>query len=462
MRTYSKTIILCLICILSSCSKKKDDTWNTIAVGLPNKLDPSVAMLNMGYYLLKQTHLPFLQKNSKGTFDSNLLTEWSRSLNSQDFKFCLKIAADFDNNNKYTSLGLFADLKRIATKYDKESRISKKNDCILVSFGQSSFSFLEVLSQYENAPTLPIDDKPFDLGLGAYRVKDFTKDNIVLERKVKVNDGYNKIIFHSYNGKDDTILQRNDIEDFNRVLISHLPSWVIKKYKSYPVSLLQTVVLLLNQKNFNERNSLFNCLDVKKFRDAYFPKRNQYADITTILPLGIVGGEKGLPNQSCPKNLGSMREFVIYNWNVDNQLSLKKYFSEIEKQHGIKVKIKNIKMSEFANLVLKDTHPYDMAVIALDAVSEDYEAFFGPLVNKVRVIDVKAPKSAKLLGEINNLRDDDKRVKIIRALNDQLNRKKVVLPLFQEVRQFYFPDHLTGLKLGRDSLEYLNIAEIKL
>ena len=89
--------------------------------------------------------------------------------------------------------------------------------------------------------------------------------------------------------------------------------------------------------------------------------------------------------------------------------------------------------------------------------------FFGPLISSEKsILDLPLGKGKKILSEINNSLTPQKNLQLIEKMNKYIESEYVILPLYQEVRKFYFPQHIKGLKLGRDNLEYLEIAEIVL
>ena len=378
MYTFQAAIIFLTFFVFVGCKNKKDDTWDVIAVGIPTKISPEVAQINMGLYILKQTHEPLLKRNSTGNHVSNVLSKWTRSIDNKKFELCLKDHLKFSSDKKYTSKMFFRDIKRIVSKYDNSAQITTKNNCANISFQNASISFLEELSKYENAPTLNIDGMNWDYGLGKFQVKNFDADKIRLTRKAKVNNGYNSIVFHSYTGKDDKLLANQGIEDYNRVLIEHLPEKIISEYNSYPVSLLQTVNLVINHKDKEVRKILFNCIDVKKFRKNFMPKQPEFPNVKTVLPIGILGAESGLTDQICPDSIDKVKNIIFTNWNHSSSKLLKEYFDELKAKHDIEIKVKNVSMSDFVNTIFDNPHPYNLTVVAIDAVRTDYEAFFWP------------------------------------------------------------------------------------
>ncbi|MCT4642772.1 MAG: hypothetical protein N4A33_10805 [Bacteriovoracaceae bacterium] len=459
MRTYFKTLIVGLIFILTSCSDNKDRNWNTIAVGLPKEVKPSIAQINMGLYVIKQTHEPILRPKNRNELYSQILSKWNRNKNNTAFKFCLKENLVFDDDMPYKQEEFHNHLKVITKKIASDVVIKKSNQCSIVEFKGPQNDFLSYLAKYENAPSKKVTNRPWEIGLGPYKVVSLEDQKIKLIRKKPTDDGYNEIIFESYNGADDKILKRKEIEDFNRVLITDLPSWIKESYKEYNVALLQSVNLLINVKNKDERKYLFNCLDIEKFRQAFMPKQLSFTDIKTILPIGIPSAKKGKAAQNCKKLEKLSPKYKFYNWNKSSSESLKNYFADLKEKTNILIEVVDITMDYFVEIILKNPHPYDLTVAALDAVSIDYDAFYSPVLSDVSVIDFRDDKSQKLY---NKFKTANKKGLILEDLNKAILESNLILPLYQEVRDFYYPKQIKNLNLGIDDLEYLEIGDLKI
>ena len=459
MCSYNKKIIflfLAFICF-GSCSSS-DDTWDIISVGLPKVISPKIANINMGLYILKQTHEPLLRYRKRTEIYSNLLESWSRNLEDKRFSFCLKKDLRFSDEKVFDVTSLEKYLYRQAKAFEKKVVLESDKSCIIVKFNQSQKSFLNTLTKYENAPSSTSKSKSWENGLGKYKIASIESSKINLERKTKTKDGYNFVNFWAYSGKDDPILTRNGIEDYNRVLIQDLPMKMLKTHQKFNVALLQTINLVLNVKEDGLRNALYNCINIDEFRQAFMPEQERFLDVAGVLPIGIPRSNKGQVEQKCETNkLVNNRGLKFFNWNKSSSNSLKNYFTKLKEETGIDIQVIDITMSQFVEMVLKSPHPYDLTVVALDAIDIDYDAYFSPIIDDTSILDVERNDLKHLYDQYKKNKSEDN----IDYISSKILERNLLLPLYQEVRDFYFPAHVEGLILGKNDLEYLEISELR-
>jgi hypothetical protein len=463
MRSYYEKIVILFLLMLSiaSCSRKHDDvTWDIIAVGLPKIITPSVANINMGLYILKQTHEPFFRYRKRTELYSNLFKTWNRDLKYQRFNFCLKNDLYFNEEKKYTIRGLKSDLMKVIKKFNSEYKLNIKNNCIKISFNKSQNNFLDILTKYENSPSHSLPSSNWEDGLGPFYITGMGIKKISLERKEKVSNGYNFINFWSYSGANDNILNQDGIEDYNRVLIQDLPTEKLKDYQKFNVALLQTINLVLNIKDRELRKNLFNCMDISDFRKAFMPKQKNFLDVGSILPIGIPFSKQGKIAQDCDFSSIKRDEVIkFYNWNKSSSISLKGFFTNLKRKTGLNIEVIDISMNQFVDMVLKSPHPYDLTVVALDAIDVNYNAYFSPVIDKKSILDVKRKRLDKLYNKFKDTKPNEFSV---RSITSAISKEHLLLPLYQEVRDFYFPKHVKALTLGKNDLEYLEINELEL
>jgi len=463
MRPYFTKIAFLLFALYSfvGCSSQiEDKTWDIIAVGLPQVVNPSIAEINMGLYLLKQTHEPLFRYRKRTELYSNLLKKWDRDSNYRIFNFCLRDDLYFSKNHKYGLDGLKSTLLEVLNNMNSSHAIEIKGDCLLVQFENEERSFLDALTKYKYAPSKASINKKWEDGLGHFLVTNIGPRKISLKRKREIQDGYNYINFWAYNGANDAILKKGGIEDYNRVLIQDLPLSRLKNYQKYNVALLQTINLVLNIHDPKLRKRMFHCLDIDEFRQAFMSKQKSFLDTGTILPIGIPYSKKSRVKQNCNKKIvDGFSTVKFYNWNKSSSKSLESYFSSLKKKLGLDIKVVNITMNQFVDMILKSPHPYDLTAVALDAVDINYEAYFSPIIENKSIIDVKRKHLRKLYKsfKMNGVTKDG-----VESINSDILNKHLILPLYQEVRDFYFPKHIKSLTLGKNDLEYLEISELRI
>ena len=114
------------------------------------------------------------------------------------------------------------------------------------------------------------------------------------------------------------------------------------------------------------------------------------------------------------------------------------------------------------DIAFKSPHPYHLTIAALDAVRADYSAYFSPLLSNKSLLDIKLPGVHSILEKALNATQGSEKLKCVKLVNQQIAQTAIVLPLYQEVRKFYFPKRIKNLRLGENDLEYIEIGELKI
>lgn len=190
------------------------------------------------------------------------------------------------------------------------------------------------------------------------------------------------------------------------------------------------------------------------------PKQDSFLDTGTILPIGVPYSNKSRVKQNCKResfiHLGTVK---FYNWNKSSSKSLENYFISLRDKTGLNIKLVDITMNQFVDMILKSPHPYDLTVVALDAVDINYDAYFSPIIDDKSIIDVKRNPLKKLYKSFkkNGVTKDG-----VESINSNILNKHLILPLYQEVRDFYFPSYIKSLTLGKSDLEYLEVSELRI
>jgi len=474
MCTYtSKKIILLLVMLsfcVSSCGKKEknDEAWDVLSLVIPEKVSPEVSFANIGFYVLRQTHEPiFHWSNIKAQYYSTILKSWNRSSDFKIFTFCPDATKLFDRNQKFSEKILENSLKKSLNKASGHYIISTEGKCVVLKFERPEKQLLKTLSYYEMAPSISTENPKIELGLGPFKGIKISDDELFLERKEKAKNGYNYIRFTRYKGLQDRNLNNVNIEDFNRIYVTDVPDWIKKSYDNYGVMLLQSLVLLINVKDPVLRSYLYNCLDVKKIRQAFSPRQEKFYDIGNILPVGIIGASNTLPVQKCEKYRANLthknsKALIFLNWKESSQDTLSNYFSEFSLKNKIEIKVNPLPITNLLHVVFNRPHAYDLHIMAIDAVRPDYSAFYEFFNDRNdAVVDINVPIK-KLLNDLYAESNDSKIEQIVKKINGILANSGVVLPLYQQVRDFYYPKNVKNISFGKNFLEYPDVAELKL
>lgn len=464
MRSYISKISLLLLCWLlgSGGCTQVDHTWDVLALGLPNMVTPAVASLNMGLYILKQTHEPFFRSDRDDNIFSNILTHWERTPDDTHFTFCPNQTLSFDKKQSFTPQFVAEYLQKIAATHDLQVSIRIASDCVALVGDKPLPQLLHMLSDYEFAPSVASDNPKIEFGLGPYFVKQLTEKEVVLERKQPRSDGYNVIRFINYTGKGMSELSDRTIEDFNRVYVEDLPDWLQHEYEKYDVSLLQSINLLINIPSAPIREAIYHCMDIQQLRAAFMPHQQHFADIATVLPIGMAGAVVGRAPQHCALANKLQQHVSFLNWKPDNIEPLTRVFADFEKRTGITITMHASSPTALLAAVNEKPHPYELTIVAIDAVKADYSAFFGYLIDGKRSLhDIGLPSATAICQQaIDGV--DGTTNRTVDQCNAELANAAILLPLYQEVRSFFYPKSLKHIEIGKNFLEYPEIGDIRL
>lgn len=466
MLPYHKKICCALGALLIvGCTKPQDQTWDALVLGLPDHVHPDINLLNMGHYILIQTHEPLLRQDESHRYYSNVLRRWERSSDETRYVFCPDEQVRFTAQANFTPLHLSQHLQQLTQSRNLPGAIAiTQEQCVEVRFPQPVPHFLSMLTSHEHAPTLASADSRIHFGLGPFEVTSMTRDEISLRRKQPIRNGFNQIRFLDYKGRQDPHLNDQVIEDFNRVYVSDLPAWVKSTYTPHDATILQTVNLVINHPSRSIRRLVYDCLNIQEFRKAFMPGQDSFFDIATILPVGIAGAQEGMPSQVCDKRLQPAKasDLVFFNWKTDNLAELQRFFKSLAEFTNLHVTAQAIEPVDFLNIVLSRPHPYHLTVVALDAPQPNYDTFYDFILQKGSVTDVDLSPARALYAQLKASASAAEQVAIIDKLNAQLRAEAIILPLYQEVRPFYYPKRLRGMVIGRDYLEYPRVGELRL
>lgn len=471
MHSHIKTGLIAFLsaCILglSSCGRRQGHVWQALLPALPPRISTELAGINVELYILMQTHEPLFRTGDGQNFRSAILRDWSRSLDSKQYRFCPDTSLIFDRAQEFSVDALRTHMDSVTRRLDAAYSIAQDSSCVSVKFENAQTGFFDFLSLYENAPTRKLDDARLESGLGPYKVKEFSATKVVLTRKSPIADGYNEIILRLYKGPDDPELSSRRTTDFNRIPSSSLPSWVKSEYQDIGGSLPKSFNLIINHPDPRIRKAVYGCLDMDALRRAYFPARSTFFDLKTLLPVGVPGAQPGKPAQICDKSAlpprNSTPPLVFVDWAGENEAPLRGLLTRFTEETGIAVELKRTTLSDLASVILKRPHPYNLAVIALDAVRPDAQSFLDYVVTPVGLLDVDLPKASRMYPLMLAEKNPTLRRSLTIEIMNEITRHAVVLPLFQDARRFYYPTGIKNINTGDGFQgEYPNIGELRL
>lgn len=440
----------------------EERVWGVAVTGLPEKVAAEQADEDVPLYILKQTHEPLLRSDDGQNYTSKILSSWHRSADSSLYSFCPAPEARFDENNPLSLALMAAHLKTVTDRFGGKFSIKSGTACVAVQFGKSRRGYMRFLSMYENSPTIK-KTAVAELGLGAFRVAEINRDYIRLERKKYCRNGYNRIMLYEAAPDSSADMSRKDIADINRISWRSAPSGTLERFRAFNNIPLKTLGLVLVTPNKYLRSIVYNCMDITQLSHAVYPQKKGFSAISTILPVGVPGGRPGVPARECrvdsKKNAGTT--LLIAAVDRDNAAELRIVADRFYERTGIRLSFKTYSAGELVKLLFKRPHPYDMVPIMYSVVQPEYETFFKDFSVKDGFLDYDLPLVLRLRKELLGAEDDQKKLRIINDINSELVREAVVLPLFQEVRKFYYPAEIKNLLIGKGFTEYPEVADFR-
>lgn len=444
-----------------------DRVWDVVMMGLPKSLEPrDIEVAPIGY-LLNQTHRPLFNQNEDGVYTSEILSDWAQDRGGLNVKVCVKPGMAIHNVGPFDAVKLAEFLKRRLSELKLQATITPAVPCVALSFTQRHHGFFDLFTRFENAPTWKVDHSAFESGLGEFYVANISEDKIELLRKEDSGRGFNKIFVHAYKSKQhlEELIRTQIIEDVNRVSPELVPDEIKKTYRNYGVVLLQTGILLLNVKDANLRRIIYNCLDIQKFRQAFSPGQSEFKNIQTILPIGVPGAREGLPAQNCThrKNASTTYPTVkFWNWKDNNRESLKSFWKEFTDQTGVQVEYSDISPEKLFAIAKGQERKHELVVLGLSATEFHYRDFYQYLVDPNH--SMLSNSTLDLSATLAKLDQKPNKVELesgIATIDSTIASEGLALPLFQQIRQFYYPYELKGISFGSNYLEHPIIAEIR-
>lgn len=444
------------------CAPRNQD-WVVLANGLPEKILPELASRSVVYYILRQTHEPLFRLDDGENYSSRVLKRWSRDISDGSFEFYPDTSLKFNEEIAFSEELFDKYIHLVARKYDSSAKITRNEGCFRVSFSGPRSSFLEFLTRYENAPSVKVAET-FEQGLGPFRISRLGGGEAVLLRRSPASSGYNKIILHEYglwkkSGSSDRL-----ISDFNRIPSQDVPDWVENKYSGYNNVTLKSGNLIINHPDRRIRKLIYNCVDVRQFRQVFLPSKKDFYSIKTVFPMGVPGAEPGLSEQTCDRKIKaglSGARFTFANWRDDNLGQLSEFAGDFYRKTGVKMDVVNSNPQELIKRLHKAPRPFNAIVMYLDAIRSEQAAFFEVFLKSDGYLDFPLPGVAEMLKRMNAERDVRHREAIGADIAIALRKEAVVLPLYQEERVFYYPKDIRNLNVGVGFIEYPEVADFR-
>jgi hypothetical protein len=437
------------------------DRWTAFMMGVPGKLELKRSVEAATSYVLKQTHEPLFRKEDGENYSSRVLTRWSRDLFKKEYCFCPDQSLEFDAANRFNA-GFFAKyIKQATAKYSEDFSFMQSGECSVIRFKQPEAGYLDFLSKYENAPSV-MGNKWGEVGLGPFQIGGVKEGEMRLVRKSKISGGYNEIILKEFKGVADREYSESRASDYNNVPVYYQPDWREREYQGVDTVDLQVNGIVINVPDEEVRERIYNCLDVDRFRRAFFPERKEFLDIATVLPIGMAGASPGKAVQHCPSgHWSSRKQFVLLNHIKGNDEQLSKIIDEFFSRTGIRIKIIKCTPGELVKALQSTPRGYDLIVAAIGSMQTEYSTLFNYFVRDNGFYDFRVPRVGRLHQELIHERDKNSAALRASEIASELENGEFFLPLHQNTRRLYYPKGIKNLIIGRGFVQYPEIAEFR-
>lgn len=455
-RNFILFVLLSVFCVSA---KAEDDSWKVLIPGLPERVFASDESNSTSFYVLTQTHEPVFRWKDGENYSSKLLKKWSRSLDYRHFEFCLDTSLEFSSGDKFGADQFAVQVSSFTSGYSSKFSLTKYGTCVRVSFDVPKKDYLYFWTLYAHAPTKRVSEN-MELGLGPFYVDTISKNRILLRRRKNVRGGYNAIELLDYRGGGDPNLNNHEIKDFNLIPPRDIPEWVKKSFFSYKNPEMRSLVLLINHPDEKVRAGVYNCIDIKALREAYFPGKMDYFDIASILPMGVPGAAAGFPQQNCGKPRIFGRRLRFANWMDGNQETMRKFAEMFQAKSGLALVLDRYGMDDFALAIERRPRPFELAMIMVYVSSSPKESF-RMFFNKGELYDFEVPRLSSRYRELSDDVETSALDETYRKLALEISRHALALPISQGMRTLYYPKEIKNFYVGSGIAEYPEVAEFR-
>lgn len=438
------------------------DAWQVIALSLPEKISIADNKATLAGYVFRQTHEPLFRHEDGQNYTSRILASWSRSLDHREFLFCPKQELTFDGREPFSAGFLEKFLSKLTGRYYSRFLVSAENGCVRVNFSGGQPGYLQFLAKYSNAPS--VEGPLGSVGLGAFRITEISKRKIELARKVPVKRGYNRIVFHQYAGPEDPKLADRAVSDFNLLGPAQKPKWLESEFRGLFNVELKSINLAINHPDARVRRAIYNCTDIYALRKVISPKRKEFYDIATLLPVGVPGAKGGLPEQRCvrPAELKGTR-VVFANPQSENRKELERFMAELGRKTGFTMQIKDYRPEQMNPMLLDGSHrkPFNLVIAATGSTEPEQDDFFEYFAGDKPVLDHVPASVRKSFRALRAESDPAKKQVLAERLANELGSEGIILPLYQSMAKLYYPPEIKNLVVGRGFLESPDIGSLR-
>lgn len=373
--------IACFILLASSCNNGSHEYHSALG-DVPARIDPADSHINYALHIIKQLNEPLFIYNTANRPVSNMLDRWSSSPDGRMYELCIKSNVEFSNGSLLTTAILEQNIMYFQRKgYLRKSvdRLERTDKCVNISYEVSYPQFISDMMSYKTSIVDPATrGQNVVVGISPYYVADINPKYIHLRSKKDVR--FRDVYFHYWRPAEGWPLYKYD--DINLIFERDIPGNIEKYLNRYDITMLKTEDVIINHPSKEVRRYLFNCINADVIRRIVHPEKVSFAEIGSIVPLGLPGAVEGRVTQTCPvKPMAKRADVRMLTFYEDSLREFQDYFDGVFKNLNIQVRVEGIDANELVGVMSSKDKDYDLTIVGLDAEQPDSGAMFGFFVH---------------------------------------------------------------------------------
>lgn len=435
---------------------------------LPLRISTTMAHSLTASYILKQTHSPVFFKDRFGSYQSNILSRWHKNLDDNFLYLCIDRPKFFSPDKYFDIDGLKNLVKMVTAKEGLSVTInSTEKNCINIELNAEATKLLVAMSELENAPTARSSDERYELGLGEFKVTEFSVEKIVLNRKLMLDDHFNIIEFIKIDGPNDKNLAALDFNDYNLIGEDLIPKEVRKNFRSVTTTTLKSNVLLLNIRDKNIRRAIFSCVDSIALSRVLYGKRFVGLNSSSLIPRGMEGAQTISKKSQCvpyTSRNSKTPSITFITWRSDNESAIQDEVEKLGRRAGVSIKTEFYSYTELTDILYHHKDRFNLLPITIDtkngSFSQLFESFGSPEKSLLSFTVASVRREFQKLRQSQTNSGTQKT--IANTLNNEILSQALAVPLFQPIKTYYYPPNIDEIFLGDDFLDFPQVARFKL
>jgi MarR-like DNA-binding transcriptional regulator SgrR of sgrS sRNA len=427
-------------------------TYRVALRHIPRTVDPYSTQVNTNHFIALQLYYPLFQRSPDGGLASEFLdSSLTKAEDSSFEKFLLCIKKEIRFSDGRTIA--LSDLAHSLTEAHRRQEmlpliksIEPAANCVKITLKKPDPRYFEKLTGVASTVTSASRSfGGFPIGLGPYRVKARSEDQVVLEATPgRVKGSFKVIEFRRF--RDVLSDYADGVMDFNHTGQVTIPDEIEKNFQRVSRPFFKSYALIVNFPDRDLRRRFANCFPAEQLRTSLaMPLKSTPG----FLPTGIQGSDQVTPlprttsRAVCtPK---SDQTITFFNYRPELRLDLQRLLAEKGPNLPIRLHYQEGSLDELARRIFQDDKL--AAVIGFDSSTSNSSAyaeaatFFESFMREARserVISKPIPGLAELVRKAAQTSDAQIKSETYRKAHQLLLDSGYVIPLGQlDAEQFY-------------------------